>query len=56
VPDRVELALVDGSDISSKRAASRCWADEVRELSVLQLPDTHPPASGLWVRMPMPYR
>ena len=40
------LRWFSASDMS-KRAASRCRAGEVGELSALQLPDSQPPASGL---------
>ena len=40
------LRWFSGSDMS-KRAASRCRAGEVGELSAVQLPDSQPPASGL---------
>ena len=40
------LRWLSGIDMS-KRAASRCRAGEVGELSAVQLPESQPPASGL---------
>ena len=45
-PVASSLRWFSGSDMS-KRAASRCRAGEVGELSAPQLPDSQPPASGL---------
>ena len=48
------LRWFSGSDMS-KRAASRCRAGEVGELSAVQLPDSQPPESGLYLlHQPVP--